>query len=181
MNIDRKAKLYATAAHGALGQRRKYTDELYIVHPAAVAKMVAETPGATTKMIAAAWLHDVVEDTEISIVDIHKEFGEDVAKIVDGMTDISKPNDGNRAARKEIDRQYLSKQSAATQTIKLADLIHNSISIVNYDPKFAKVFMFEKQSLLKVLTKGDQKLYEQAFLIISNYYRKHGLRGVLKK
>ena len=60
-DVVRKAQVYAMAAHAAVGQKRKYTGEPYIVHPAEVAKIVAGVPGSTPDMVAAAWLHDVVE------------------------------------------------------------------------------------------------------------------------
>ena len=56
------AKKFATFHHGAIDQRRKYTNEKYIVHPAAVAKLVASV-GGTPSLIASAWLHDCIEDT----------------------------------------------------------------------------------------------------------------------
>mgnify|MGYP000037361304 CR=1 FL=1 len=146
------ARVYATAAHAAVGQRRKYTDQPYIVHPARVAVTVAKF-GGTDEMIAAAYLHDVVEDTGVSIVDIQDMFGTDVALIVDGLTDVSKPEDGNRAVRKGIDATRLSLASKDAQIIKLADLIDNSDDIVANDPSFGKVFLKEKAHLLDVMDK----------------------------
>jgi len=99
MDIVRKAQVYAMAAHAAVGQKRKYTNEPYIVHPAEVAKIVAGVPGATPDMVAAAWLHDVVEDTGCTFTDIHMAFGIDIATLVGWLTDVSKPEDGNRAHR----------------------------------------------------------------------------------
>ena len=66
MSIVEKARLFATSAHAAVGQKRKYTNEPYIVHPAEVAKLV-EDVGGTQEMIAAAWLHDVIEDTQVPL------------------------------------------------------------------------------------------------------------------
>ena len=165
-----KAELFAFAAHAAIGQDRKYTGDAYIVHPVAVSALV-KLVGGTDEMIAAALLHDVVEDTDIRLCDITASFGYAVADMVSGLTDISKPGDGNRATRKEIDRQHLSIQSPDTKTIKLADLIHNSYSIVKHDPKFAKVYMAEKKLLLEVLTEGNYHLYNKALKIVNNYYK----------
>lgn len=69
-------------------QRRK-SGEAYIFHPIAVAKIVASEIGLDATSIAAALLHDVVEDTSITIEDIEQLFGENVARIVDGLTKIS--------------------------------------------------------------------------------------------
>jgi (p)ppGpp synthase/HD superfamily hydrolase len=150
------------AAHAAVGQKRKYTFEPYIVHPAEVAKIVAGVPGATPDMVAAAWLHDVVEDTGCTFTDIHMGFGIDIATLVQWLTDVSKPEDGNRAARKAIDRAHSAQAPAEAQTIKLADLISNSRSIVQHDPEFAKVYLEEKRLLLEVMTKGDPTLMAEA-------------------
>ncbi len=97
MDLVHKAQVFAIAAHSAVGQRRKYTNEPYFVHPAEVARIVAEVPGSTPEMVAAAWLHDTVEDTGVTYNDIHMNFGPEVAVLVGWLTDVSKPEDGNRA------------------------------------------------------------------------------------
>ena len=103
-------------------------------------------------------LHDTVEDTSVTSADIMKEFGPRIAKLVVELTDVSKPEDGNRAVRKGIDRDKLAGVSAEAQTIKYADLISNGKDIMQNDPKFAKVYMKEKADLLRVMTKGDSNL-----------------------
>ena len=90
MTIIERAELFATAAHGATGQKRKYTDEPYVIHLREVALLVAEH-GGDDAMIAAAWLHDVVEDTAITLDEITAHFGEDVASLVFALTDVSRP------------------------------------------------------------------------------------------
>ena len=162
MDIVRKAQVYAMAAHAAVGQKRKYTGEPYIVHPAEVAKIVADVPGSTPEMVAAAWLHDVVEDTGCTFTDIHMNFGIDIATLVGWLTDVSKPEDGNRAVRKAIDREHSAAAPAEAQTVKLADLISNSRSIVQHDPAFAKTYLEEKRLMLEVMTKGDPTLMAEA-------------------
>jgi len=162
MDIVRKAQVYAMAAHAAVGQKRKYTGEPYIVHPAEVAKIVAGVPGSTPDMVAAAWLHDVVEDTGCTYTDIHMAFGADIAALVSWLTDVSQPHDGNRAVRKAIDREHTARAPAEAQTIKLADLISNSRSIMAHDPAFARTYLEEKRLLLAVMTRGDAGLHAEA-------------------
>jgi (p)ppGpp synthase/HD superfamily hydrolase len=162
MDIVRKAQVYAMAAHAAVGQRRKYTNEPYIVHPAEVARIVAGVPGSTPDMVAAAWLHDVVEDTGCTFTDIHMAFGADIAALVGWLTDVSRSEDGNRAHRKARDREHTAAAPAEAQTIKLADLISNSCSIVQHDPAFAKTYLEEKRLLLDVMTRGDAGLHAEA-------------------
>jgi (p)ppGpp synthase/HD superfamily hydrolase len=162
MDLVHKAQVFAIAAHSAVKQVRKYTGEPYFVHPAEVARIVAEVPGSTAEMVAAAWLHDTVEDTGVTSNDIHMNFGPEVAVLVGWLTDVSKPEDGNRAVRKAIDREHTAAAPAEAQTIKLADLISNSKSIMQYDPDFAKTYLAEKRLMLDVMTKGDPGLHAMA-------------------
>jgi len=159
MDIIEKARVFATAAHGAAAQLRKYTNEPYIVHPAEVAHIIDTLEGGTTEMIAAAWLHDVVEDTGVTIETIRAEFGTEIAELVGWLTDVSRPEQGNRATRKAIDRAHTAMAPAEAQTVKLADLISNCRSIKEHDAAFAKVYFEEKRLLLEVLTKGDRTLW----------------------
>jgi (p)ppGpp synthase/HD superfamily hydrolase len=161
-DVVRKAQAYAMAAHAAVGQKRKYTGEPYIVHPAEVAKIVAGVPGSTPDMVAAAWLHDVMEDTSCTFTDVHMAFGIDIATLVGWLTDVSKPEDGNRAVRKARDRAHTAEAPAEAQTIKLADLISNSRSIMAHDPVFARTYLAEKRMLLAVMTRGDAGLHAEA-------------------
>jgi (p)ppGpp synthase/HD superfamily hydrolase len=160
--LAERARAFAERAHASIDQRRKYTNEPYIVHPAAVVKLVRSVPH-TEEMLAAAWLHDVVEDTPVTLPRIREEFGFGVMLLVHELTDRSKPEDGNRARRKEIDRLRLAAASPAAQTIKLADLIDNTKDIVANDPEFARVYLVEKRKLLSVLTRGDHELWLRAF------------------
>ncbi len=156
--VDR-ARVYATAAHAAVGQLRKWTNEPYIVHPEEVARIVASVPGASEEMIAAAWLHDTVEDTKVEVTDIWREFGAVVASYVNWLTNPSKKEDGNRATRKAIDREYIRNAPAEVKTIKLADLISNCSSVMEHNEAFAKVYLEEKRLMLEVLREGDSRLY----------------------
>ena len=162
MDVVQKAQVFAIAAHSAVKQVRKYTGEPYFVHPAEVARIVAGVPGSTPDMVAAAWLHDVVEDTGCTFTDIHMAFGIDIATLVQWLTDVSKPEDGNRAHRKALDRMHTAAAPAEAQTIKLADLISNSKSIMEHDPAFAKTYLEEKRLMLAVMTKGDRGLHAEA-------------------
>ena len=91
-----RARRYATRAHADLDHRRKYSLEPYAVHLQAVAEIVASVTD-DWEMIAAAWLHDTVEDTAVTLADLEREFGIPLARLVGELTDISRPSDGNRA------------------------------------------------------------------------------------
>ena len=161
MDTVEKARVFATAAHGAVAQLRKYTNEPYIVHPAEVVSIV-KTVSHTEAMLCAAWLHDVVEDTGVTIETIRAEFGEEVSELVGWLTDVSRPEQGNRATRKAIDRAHTAMAPAEAQTVKLADLISNTRSIMEHDEAFAKTYLAEKRLLLEVMDKGDATLMAEA-------------------
>ena len=165
-DIIQKALLFATEAHGK--QMRKYTGEPYIVHPVEVMSIVKSVV-SDEEVLAAALLHDVVEDTPAVVADISQHFGSRVASLVDELTDRSKPEDGNRKARKKIDRDHLAEASAEAQTVKLADLIHNAISITEHDRHFAPVFVAEMAALLTVLDKGNKELFSRASTLVVAY------------
>lgn len=152
MTIVDKARYFATAAHAAVGQKRKYSDDDYIVHPIRVANLVKQY-GGTENMIAAAYLHDVVEDTDVTMDTITSLFGSVVAKYVSDLTDVSKPSDGNREARKTIDRQHTADASADAQFIKCADIIDNAYDIADHDPSFWRVYQREMSLLLDEMSR----------------------------
>jgi (p)ppGpp synthase/HD superfamily hydrolase len=164
-DLEIRARDFATAAHARVGQVRKYTGLPYITHPAAVVEIVRGVPHSDA-MLAAGWLHDVVEDTGTPAADVLAAFGAEVADLVGWLTDVSKPGDGNRAVRKAIDRAHSAQAPAAAKTVKLADLIDNARSILQYDRGFARVYLAEKRALLEVLGEGDAALWARADEIV---------------
>lgn len=140
----------AFATHHHAGQLRKYVGSPYVEHPRAVARLVRRFTH-DEPMVAASLLHDVAENCGVSLQEIERRFGSDVATLVGDLTDVSRPQDGNRAQRKAIDRAHTAAASPRAKTIKACDLIHNTASIVRYDPTFAGVYLDEKGQLLPVL------------------------------
>lgn len=167
-DLVKKARDYSINAHARINQLRKYTLQPYDVHLKAVAEMVASVSDDRA-MIAAAWLHDTVEDTPATFEDLEETFGTDVMNLVKELTDVSRPGDGNRAARKAIDREHTALASPRAKTIKLADLIDNCEDICRHDQRFGRVYMNEMKALLEVLTEGDRGLYAKATKLISTY------------
>ncbi len=168
-SLVEKAEAFATDAHASIDQRRKYSDEPYIVHPRAVAATVASVTDDEA-MIAAAWLHDVVEDTPVTNDEIRAAFGDDVADLVSQVTNVSKLSDGNRATRKAIDRKHVAAASPRGKTIKLADLIDNLDGITSENRGYAPKYLAEKREQLTVLGEGDRSLYQRVEQIIENEY-----------
>jgi len=162
---------FATAAHA--GQIRKYTDNIpYITHPIGVTEILMEVCD-DTEMLAAALLHDTVEDCDVTLDDIRSRFGERVAALVDDLTDkTSKKTHShlNREQRRHLDHERLAGIVPDAKTIKLADVIHNT-SMINIAPKrFADLYMTEKLELLKVLDDGHPVLYAKANQIVIQYF-----------
>lgn len=151
---------FARCAHRK--QKRKYTGDPYAVHCQGVAELVAIYTD-DKDVIAAACLHDVAEDTDVTADEIRDVFGERVARLVMEVTDVSRPEDGNREARKAIDREYLAASSPVGATIKLADLIDNTSTIVRFDKGFARTYLAEKERLLEVLRHGNAELWQKAY------------------
>jgi (p)ppGpp synthase/HD superfamily hydrolase len=154
-------------------QVRKYTGEPYIVHPIEVENILvcyADNP-VSPEQRAAAYLHDVVEDTGVTIELILEQFGPKVAELVGYLTDVSKPEDGNRKVRKAIDREHIAQASPEAQSVKIADLCSNTRTIVAYDPDFARVYLGEKKKLLEVLQNADPGLVRYAQVSLDASYR----------
>lgn len=123
--LIRKAFDVAVDAHQE--QRRK-SGEAYIFHPIAVAKIVASEIGLGATGIAAALMHDVVEDTDITVADIEKMFNPKVAQLVEGLTKISQvQKDLNVSMQAENFRKMLLTLNDDVRVIliKLADRLHN--------------------------------------------------------
>ncbi len=163
--LSARAATFAKAAHDSINHRRKFTDEPYHVHLARVAALVA-TVVNDEEIIAAAWLHDVLEDVaphnNVYNADaIEREFGKRVLKLVIELTDVSKAEDGNRATRKALDRIHIANASPDGMTIKLADLIDNATDIAKHDAHFSRVFRKEAALLLPLLTAGNASLHAQ--------------------
>lgn len=162
MSLAFDAMMFAREVHK--NQRRKYTNNPYADHLAEVAGIVAtvcssKTMPARELMIAVSWLHDSIEDQGVTLDQLSVLFGNTVAS---GVWLLSDMETGNRANRKAASRTRLADAPGWVQTIKCADLISNTSSIVMHDPKFAVVYLEEKRLLLDVLTKADPQLHELA-------------------
>jgi (p)ppGpp synthase/HD superfamily hydrolase len=143
-------------------QRRKYTNAPYADHLAEVAGIASTVAGTIIsheEMCAVAWLHDVMEDQKVGMHALVGMFGWCVAN---GVLLLSDLETGSRAERKRLSLERLSKAPGWVQTIKVADLISNTSSIVTHYPKFAMTYLEEKRMLLDVMTRADPRLVEIA-------------------
>lgn len=118
-------RAYAVAFTAHQGQRRKSGDA-YITHPLAVATILAEL-GMTPSTIAAALLHDTVEDTTYSLDQLRSEFGEEIAMLVDGVTKLDKMTYGDAAQAETVRKMVVAMaRDIRVLVIKLADRLHNA-------------------------------------------------------
>ena len=165
-----QARIFAAEAHASINQRRRFSDEPYIVHPEAVAQLVSEVTDEAP-MIAAAWLHDVVEDTPVTLSDLRNQFGEDITQLVYEVSKISGDVAGDNVLKKALDRDHFAQASPRAKTIKLADMIDNLRTVVETAPEFAKSYVPEKALLLPLLKEGDNSLYQIAAEVIEKCER----------
>ncbi|MFW5762326.1 MAG: HD domain-containing protein, partial [Cyclobacteriaceae bacterium] len=119
-------KAFNSSLDAHRGMRRR-SGEPYIYHPLAVAQIAVDEIGLGTTSIIAALLHDVVEDTELELEDVEREFGVKIAKIIDGLTKISGVFEYGSSEQAENFRKMLLTLSEDVRVIliKLADRLHN--------------------------------------------------------
>ncbi|MFT9598123.1 HD domain-containing protein [Mesobacillus sp.] len=124
MDLIDKALQIASMAHE--GQYRKNTKIPYIAHPVAVG-MILQKAGYSEEMVAAGILHDTVEDTDITMEDIEREFGIEVVRIVEGCSEPDKSLSWEE--RKEHTIEFLKTASEEIRVVACADKLHNVRSI----------------------------------------------------
>lgn len=163
MSAAYDAMMFAREAHKA--QQRKYTGNPYSDHLAEVAGIAISVGWHVPSVhpddfMAVCWLHDCVEDCGIERGALIWHFGPVVSSGVMLLSDLE---NGNRAERKAASRARLAAAPGWVQTIKCADLISNTSSIVKHDPKFAVTYLEEKRLLLDVMTQADSRLRALAY------------------
>ena len=174
--ILKKITSFADAAHG--DQKRKYADERYIQHPIRVMKTCQQF-GYPLPVLAAAILHDVLEDTDVTQKQIREFLSSMMSEpdtnytmsLVTELTDVytkDKYPRLNRRQRKAKEADRLEKINADAQTIKYGDIVDNASGIVEYGADFAPVFLKEGAELLKKMKKGNKDLHQKAIDVIAN-------------
>ncbi len=118
-------RAYAAAEKAHRGQKRK-SGEPYITHPVAVAQILADL-GIGSKTLAAALLHDTVEDTEYTLAHLREDFGDEIAMLVDGVTKLDKVKYGDSAQAETVRKMIVAmSKDIRVLVIKLADRLHNA-------------------------------------------------------
>jgi (p)ppGpp synthase/HD superfamily hydrolase len=173
-SVVEKARTFAIAAHESIGQTRS-TGEPYWTHPEAVAGIVSEV-SADPDLIAAAWLHDTVEDTPTKLDTLKAEFGERVAGLVDDLTNVAPDKGLPREEKIRLNREHSAKASTDAKTVKLADVLHNLSDVDDCDREWASRYIREKKLLLEVLKGGNSRLWQRLkeridFLLTQERYK----------
>lgn len=169
MNNIERVEAYARKAH--TGQKRKYRDEDYIEHPIRVMQ-ICRSYTDDESVLQAALLHDVIEDTPVSISELNEFLIELdpvtaarvlrlVLELTDGYTSDKYPS-WNREKRKKLETIRLSGISPKAQTIKYADIIDNCTDIVTTGSDFAPRYLREAEDILHHTPRGNQELYRKA-------------------
>ncbi len=118
-------RAYAAAEKAHSGQKRK-SGEPYITHPVAVAQILADL-GIGAKTLAAALLHDTVEDTDYDLDMLRRDFGDEIAMLVDGVTKLDKVKYGDSAQAETVRKMIVAmSKDIRVLVIKLADRLHNA-------------------------------------------------------
>jgi (p)ppGpp synthase/HD superfamily hydrolase len=159
----REAIAFAEKAHE--GQVRRYDNAPYIVHPKEVMSILVERiPRVPEHVLIAAILHDVVEDTKVSLYEVQALFGPHVARLVGEVTEPR--HYGDRYARKMAEARRLAFVSPDAQNIKYADILSNIKDIQAKDPSFAKVYLMEKRHAIIRMNAGYAPLRGAVWLKI---------------
>ena len=167
MELLKKAHGFAKVAHA--GVVRMGSGEPYFNHVERVAKALAAL-GFPEHVVAAGYLHDVVEDTPVTADDLAVEFGPEVAALVAEVTNPVLPKEpGNRAWRMAKINGHLAKTSYYGASIKLADIADNASGAAAVSPKFAGRYLPELAAKLPVVSHGHPELLAKAkkFLMTS--------------
>lgn len=185
--VGTQAAVVSFAREAHKDQKRKYTGDPYFNHVLAVASLVYDHDD-TLGLFEIAILHDVLEDTNKTIYDIRRMlyvagYDENLIDFIDlgvtCLTDLytkeSYP-ELNRAARKKLEAERLSNIPAIYQTVKYADILHNTMDIVINDPKFAKTYVPECLHLLDVMRLGNLNLLMLAYASLKKDWDKYAIK-----
>lgn len=147
-----RAARFAAEAHA--GQTRQGSTTPYVLHPLRVAEAVAALPDAPEALVCAALLHDVVEDTPVTLAQVEAAFGPIVAawvgEVTDQFTAAAYP-DWNRAKRKACEVARLSRASREAQILKMLDRLDNLRDTQGMADEFVRRYVVESQALAEAL------------------------------
>ncbi len=155
--LIKAARIFANGSHQRIDTLRNPALQSSEAHLKSVAQIVSSV-SRDEEVIAAAWLHDVVEDTAATFGDVERNFGVRVAKLVHELTVVSYLGRRKRAVRFALEKEHFARVSEEAKTIKLADLIDTGRDLHKNQPADFERFALEATELASVLEAGDQTL-----------------------
>lgn len=179
---DKQRNLFEVVEHWHGEQKRKYTKEPYTRHLLAVANIILNLPVQISGLVEIALCHDLFEDTEfpqenmLGIL-LATGYSKGAAKFIelgiialtDEFTGVAYPGI-NRKKRKGLEAERLGTIDPLYQTVKYADIIDNTSSIVKHDSGFAKVYMQEIQRVMDVMRGGNIVLRHKCDALVKQYF-----------
>jgi len=153
------AEIWAQAYHH--GKKRRFSGESYAKHPIRVAALVSLVPDATDDMICAALLHDLVEDTEVTLPEIRRVFGDSVGALVAGLTRPSAAMEGSRRAhwkQVQADREHMKTICPEAKIIKLCDRLDNLKDIELAAVEFSEWYLRDSEEMLEDIGGASEAL-----------------------
>jgi (p)ppGpp synthase/HD superfamily hydrolase len=171
---EKAAAAYELAEKVHAGVERKYGGGPYLGHPVRVAGYVIGMIGEpeiyedwAIDIVAAALLHDVIEDGDVKYEDLVRDFEWNVADMVKILSNPDPAPGVNRKSRKAYELAKMEKAGPGAKLIRLADILDNVPGVIDNDPKFAKVYVAEKRKLLPLLVgSGYPELFEDVFRVL---------------
>ncbi len=174
--LIKAVKVFASGNRERINMNRAANQQTCEAHLKGVADLVASVTDAEDA-IAAAWLHDIVEDTDVTVRGVERRFGRGVAKLVSELTPVSRTSDGDRTARFERDKKFFANISPVAKTIKLADLIDTCRDLYKSGhPQFGR-YAGEAGELANVLVGADRKLMERLRRDLDKYRLAFRVKG----
>lgn len=167
-----RAARFAADAHR--GQTRKNSETPYIVHPGRVAMAATLHPAGTPELVAAAWLHDTLEDTDATYAELLDQFGSRVADVVRELTnqfDKAQHPDKNRRQRKALETERLAGVSREAKILKLLDRRDNLEDRPGDEPGFLQLYAKETRQLLEAVGDADPDLAGRVLLAVKRLER----------
>lgn len=169
-----EARDFATWAHAQAGNTRNFVGGPYICHPAEVAEFVSRFTDDPVA-IAAAWLHDVIEDAGRTKAELVDRFGAEVGETVWCLSDDPSIKHLPRAQRLEVNVARLADAPGRVHLVKACDIWSNGRNIAELNPRFARIYLPEKARVLTVLTRAPAELLNEVWSVVTEGAHSLGL------
>ena len=157
-DLVKRARVFVSSHQQRIAAQRNPAWQNHELHLKAVAQIVASV-ARDEELVATAWLHDIVEETGVTIGNLRRTFGERIAKLVAEVTPVSRPSDGNVDARRQRDLQHFADASSEAKTILLADVIDTVRDLHKNDEYGFTTYASYARELVPLLNSGNPMLF----------------------